>query len=102
VWRSGDEKIHAPLPSITASTSSPTHRSNTSCAITPFSSKKAEYSLASRVRPFASSDFPPDVDWTYLMESEYDGVFVGLGSEDNLEDDAGSVREEIVIRSVII
>lgn len=36
------------------------------------------------------------------MESEYDGEFVGLGLRDNLEDGTGSVREEIVIRSVII
>lgn len=36
------------------------------------------------------------------MESEYDGEFAGLGLRDNLEDGTGSVREEIVIRSVII
>jgi len=36
------------------------------------------------------------------MESEYDGEFVELGLDDVLVDDTGSVREEIVIRSVII
>lgn len=36
------------------------------------------------------------------MESEYDGEFVELGLKDNLDDGTGSVREEIVIRSVII
>jgi hypothetical protein len=36
------------------------------------------------------------------MESEYDGELVELGWDDVLEDDTGSVREEIVIRSVII
>jgi len=36
------------------------------------------------------------------MESEYDGEFVALGLVDDLMDNTGSVREEIVIRSVII